>query len=340
MPSCRGASLNSKGKTAFVTGGAGFLGINLVQALVDDSWNVTAFDLQTDTLKRFSTRNVQTVRGDITHADDCAGAMPENVDAVFHLAGNTCHWRLGNRIQTRVNVGGTKNIVAAALTRRAGCLVHTSSIASYGFQPGCIMEDTRSTALGSSINYFRTKRLSEFEVHRGIQEGLRAVILNPANIIGPYDHSGWTRLFMLIAKGKLPGVPPGKGSFCHVREVARAHIAAVDKGTCGANYLLGGTDATFLEVVQEIGRLMDRQVPNRPTPAFLFKLAGRLSYWGSCVTRREPDLTPEKAALTSRALLCSSRKAIDELAYRTVPLGEMLADCHRWLIADGLLEEN
>lgn len=180
--------------------------------------------------------------------------------------------------------------------------------------------------------------MSEAEIHKGIAQGLRAVILNPANIIGPFDYSGWPRIFILVEKGRLPGAPPGKASFCHAREVARAHILAAEKGTSGANYLLGGADATFLEMVQQIGRLMNRKVPDRPTPAFLLKLAGRLSYWGSCLTRKEPDLTPEKACLTSSELLCSSQKAIKELGYRTVSLADMLADCHRWMITEGLLE--
>ncbi|RLC15669.1 MAG: oxidoreductase [Deltaproteobacteria bacterium] len=338
MHSYQDANRNSKVKTAFVTGGAGFLGINLIEELISGSWDVTVFDLQTANLSRFTSRNVKLVQGDITNAAACVKAMPENVDAVFHLAGNTNHWRLGDRLQTRVNVGGTGNIVAAALKRNARCLVHTSSIAAYGFQPERITEDTRSTAAGASINYFRTKRLSEIEVHKGIKKGLKAVILNPANIIGPFDTSGWSRIFLLVEKGRLPGAPPGKASFCHSREVARAHILAAEKGTSGANYLLGGADATFFEMVQQIGKLMNRKVPGRPTPAFLMKLVGRLSYWGSCFTRKEPDLTPETACLTSSELLCSSQKAVKELGYRTVSLEDMLSDCHRWMIDAGLLE--
>jgi hypothetical protein len=66
--------------------------------------------------------------------------------------------------------------------------------------------------------------------------------------------------------------------------------------------------------------------------------AGRLSLWLSYLTRREPDLTPEKATLLSSELLCSSEKAERELGYRGVPLQTMLEDCHRWLLAEGLLE--
>ena len=54
----------------------------------------------------------------------------------------------------------------------------------------------------------------------------------------------------LIHEGKLKGAPPGSFAFCHVREVARAHVAAAEQGKNGANYLLGGTHASFLEMTQ------------------------------------------------------------------------------------------
>jgi nucleoside-diphosphate-sugar epimerase len=324
-------------KTAFVTGGAGFLGVNLVDQLVSAGWEVLVFDTAGANAAQIEKRDVSLVEGDITDPASCERALPAGVDAVFHLAGDTSHWKLGDHRQTKVNVEGTRNVVGAALRSKVRRLVHTSSIAAYGFQPSRITEEMRSTALDSSINYFRSKRLAELEVERGSERGLDAVILNPSNILGPHDRSGWSRFFRLIEQGRLPGVPPGRASFCHVREVAAAHVAAFERGRSGHHYLLGGADATFLELVQLIGKLLGRPTPSRATPAFLSKLAGRLSLWGSYLTHREPDLTPEKATLLSSELLCSSAKAERELGYRSVPLQTMLEDCHRWMLAEGLL---
>ena len=324
-------------KTAFVTGGAGFLGLNLVEQLVSAGWEVVVFDTAAANAAQIEKRGVSLVKGDITDPASCERALPAGVDAVFHLAGDTSHWKLGDARQTTVNVEGTRNVVAAALRGKARRLVHTSSIAAYGFQPSRITEEMRSTALDSSINYFRSKRLAELEVQRGGERGLDAVILNPSNILGPHDRSGWSRFFGLIEQGRLPGVPPGRASFCHAREVAAAHVAAFERGHSGHHYLLGGADATFLELVQQIGKLLGQPTPSRVTPAFLSKLAGRLSLWGSYLARREPDLTPEKATLLSSELLCSSEKADRELGYRSVPLQTMLEDCHRWMLAEGLL---
>jgi nucleoside-diphosphate-sugar epimerase len=324
-------------KNAFVTGGAGFLGLNLVEQLVGAGWEVVVFDRTASKAEHLERLRTRLVEGDITDSDACERAMPENVDAVFHVAGDTSHWKLADARQTKVNVEGTQRMVSTALKRKARRFLFTSSIAAYGFQQGRITEETQSTALDSRINYFRTKRLAELEVHRGIEQGLDAVILNPANIIGPYDSSGWSRFFFLIDEGRLPGASPGRASFCHVREVAKAHISAFEKGRGGHKYLLGGADATFLELIQQIGELLGREVPRKPTPAFLLKAVGRLSLWGSYVTRKEPDLTPEKAALVSASLVCSSEKAEQELGYKSISLRSMLEDCHRWLVKEYLL---
>lgn len=100
---------------------------------------------------------------------------------------------------------------------------------------------------------------------------------------------------------------------------------------------MGGADTTFFELIQKIGELVGREVPKKPTPAFLLKVVGRLSLWGSYLTRKEPDLTPEKAALVTTDLLCSSEKAERELGYEPISLSAMQEDCHRWLIQENLV---
>jgi len=324
-------------KKAFVTGGNGFLGLNLVSLLSAGGWHTTVYDLSLDRLEEMGPENTTLIRGDITDSNAVERSMPEGVDAVFHLAGDTSHWKGGDDRQTRINIGGTRNVVHAALKNGAGRLVYTSSISAFGFQPEPITEETISSANDHWINYFRTKRGAEIEVHRGIESGLDAVIVNPSNIIGPHDYGGWSRMFGLIGEEKLPGAPPGSGSFCHVREAARAHIAAYELGKTGHNYLLGGADATWLEFTNVIAALLGKKPFRRPIPAAVLKTIGRVSYWGSIFTGKESDVTPEKATLVSSNLTCRSDKAIRELGYTPVPLVDMLADCHRRMIENGML---
>ncbi len=326
------------GKTAFVTGGTGFVGINLVDQLCAGGWEVTALHRPTSDLIYLGRRAVRLVEGDITEPGSLERALPEGVDVVFHVAGNLNMWSRRNAEQIRDNVYGTRNVVARALAAKAGRLVHTSSIAAWGLPRGRIDESAPQRGGGAPINYLRTKYLAEEEVRKGLAQGLDAVILNPANIIGPYDRHGLARLIKLVHARKLPGVPPCEASFCHVREVAKAHLAAAEKGRRGENYLLGGADAAYLEVVRTVGEIAGRQVPVRVTPAPVLKAMGRLSQWASHVTGKEPTITPEIAKLVSRRLFCDSAKAERELGFKPVRLRAMFEDSYRWLANQGLLE--
>jgi nucleoside-diphosphate-sugar epimerase len=174
-------------------------------------------------------------------------------------------------------------------------------------------------------------------VREAVTRGLDAVILNPSGIVGHGDVNGWARIIRLACAGKLPGVPPGVGSFCHSVEVANAHIAAAEGGTTGGNYLLGGTDATYVELAAVIGEIASCEVPSRPTPAVVLRTLGHLSAWSAYFTAKAPTLTPESAYMVSIRRTCDSGKAMRELAYRAVNLKTMVADSYDWLQQEGLL---
>jgi len=316
---------------AFVTGATGFVGHNLVSELRADGWDVVALARRDSDVRHLVTASVELREGSVTDADSVLAAMPEGVDAVFHVAGNTSMWKRGDAQQTLVNVAGTANVVRAALARRARKFVHTSSVGAFGHHHERVVETTPSNAASSWINYIRTKHAAELEVLDGVAKGLDAVIINPPHIVGPWDRHNWSRLFRLVRDGKLPGIPPGAGSWCHVREVARAHIAAVSRGRAGERYLLGGVDATFLETLQAIGRLVGKPVPRKPLPAFVLKSVAFVNEVVSHVTGREPDITPEGAALVCERILTDCSKAVRELGYRPVPLETMLGDCWEWM---------
>ncbi|MEO8716709.1 MAG: SDR family oxidoreductase [Burkholderiales bacterium] len=324
-------------RTAFVTGATGFVGLNLVEELLAQGWRVVALHRASSDLKYLRRLPAARAVGDVTDAQSVRRAMPRDVDAVFHVAGDTSLWSKQDAAQDRVNVDGTRNVVGAALERRARRFVHTSSISAYGLQRGRIDERTAQLGRDSPVNYQRSKFLAEEAVRAGLARGLEAVILNPAGILGRYDTRNYARFVTLVATGKLPGVPPGSLSFCHARDVARAHVAAATRGRTGENYLLGGTDASFLELVREIGAALGRPVPTRATPAFVLRALGALGALRSRLTGQPPVLTPEAARMATRDMSCDSSKAVRELGFRAVPLADMVADCVAWMTAEGLL---
>jgi len=324
-------------RTAFVTGATGFVGLNLVQALQADDWRIVAFHRPDSDLSILGGFGVDLAVGDVADAASLRRAMPEGPDAVFHVAASTNMWSRRNAEQTRCNVDGTRAVCEVSLEKGARRLVHTSSIAAYGFHDGPIDESTPQRSTTSWINYLRTKGLAEVEVRRAIGHGLDAVIVNPANIMGPYDLHNWSSTIYLAHSGRLPAAPPGGGSFCHVAEVARAHIAAWERAATGSNHLLGGADASYLELIGEVGRVVGRKVPTAATPAWRLRWLARLLAALSALSGRRPKLTPEVAELSCRGMYCRSDTAERELGYRPVALRAMIEDCHRWMRDAGRL---
>jgi nucleoside-diphosphate-sugar epimerase len=323
--------------TAFVTGGTGFLGRHIIDNLVAEGWDVIALHRSNSNIDHLRKIRVKLVEGAITDLASIESVIPDEIDAVFHVAGNTNMWSLMNDQQTQDNVDGTRNVVTVALEKRVNRFVYTSTIATFGFHPECIAEETQSNSSDSWINYFRSKWEAEQEVKSGISRGLDAVMLNPSNIIGPYDYKNWSQMFLMVKQNKLPALPSGEASFCHAQEVGKAHVAAYHKGRSGHNYLLGGVDATYSEVFHEIGKMLNRPVPDRVLPTWLMNVIGRFYLLVSYVTRKEPNLTPEKIALTSGRLVCSSEKANRELNYQPVSLEGMLRDCYDWMVSENLI---
>lgn len=324
---------------AAVTGATGFLGINLINQLLELGWHVTALHRPASNLADLQDKGLEFVSVDFNDEKQLVEQLPEELDVLFHLAGDTNLWSKQNARQYQANVEVSKNLAKAAAKKGVGRFVHTSSISAYGFHASVIDENTPSTALTSGVNYLKTKHLGEQAVKQVAQDtGLNAVYLNPCAIMGPYDRNNWSQLFTMIQQETLPGVPSGEGSYCHVREVAKAHIAAFEKGRAGENYILAGTDCSFLEVVTKIGQLLNKPTPNKPVPALLLKLLGRLAYWGSLVTNKEPNMTPEKALMVTKRVVATSKKAVEELNYNDrVSIDEMLQDCFEWMKSEKLL---
>lgn len=338
-------------KTAFVTGATGFLGRHLVEQLVASGWDVTCFHRASSDVAVLEALGVKLAAGVLHEPDSVAAALPEGADAVFHVAANTSSWSRNNAAQARDNVEGTRAVVEAALRKKARKLVQTSTWSVWGFAGGgsapgtgplagplCeVDEATPMRGERSWINYERTKWLAEQEVRAGIARGLDAVMLNPPHIMGKYDTVNWARLITMAHHGTLPGVPPGSGQFAHAAEVAKAHIAAVQSGRSGENYLLPGADATFLEVVSIVMELAGRKDQVRVVPAPILRLLARAKAAVALFTAKEPDLTPEAAAFVIARCTTRSTKARDELGYQIVPLKPMVEESWRWLRGEGLL---
>lgn len=323
-------------KTAFVTGGTGFIGLNLVEHLTQAGWEVTALHRPSSRLTDLQKYPVRLVEGTIEDKASLERVFPEDVDAVFHVAGDVSLWSGHRERQWRTNVEGTRNMVAVALLKGSRKFVHTSSTSVYGL-PAEPFDETSPKLGKDSYHYQHSKAVAEEEVAKGIAAGLDAVFLNPANVIGRYDWSTWSQFIRLAANRQLLRIPPGRACYADVSAVVRAHVAAAEKGQTGHNYILGGTEASYFEIVQLIGKLLGQRTNTGVGRKVVLRSAGRVSERISRIIGKEPRISAESAAIVCANIICRSDKAARELDYRPVPLEAMFKDCIDWMIAEDLI---
>ena len=321
-------------RKAFVTGGTGFIGVNVILELLKQHWDVVALHRASSDLTYLKDLDIQLVEGSIRDGASVMAAMPDGVDTVFHIAGNTNQWKKNNAEQTLDNVDGTRHVVDAAVAKKVRRLVVTSSIASYGLVNGEIDENTKSNAATSWINYQKSKYLGELEAKKGIERGLEVISINPALVMGAYDFGTWSRMFLMIRDDQLPGCPPAKSSYAHVEEVAKAHVVAADKGEVGSNYLLGGTNAPVSDMLKIMAALLNKPAP-KVLPSFVFKIAAFFQGIKASITGQEPQMTPEAVYLLTNDILTKSEKAQADLGYQCRPLQEMVEDSYNWMVKEG-----
>jgi nucleoside-diphosphate-sugar epimerase len=317
-----------------LTGASGFLGGHLLRELAAAGHRVRALSRRPDTDAAIAALGGTPVRGSLADTDALQRAL-DGCEAVFHAAADTSMWRPHAAAQVATNVAGTEHLLRAAERAGVRAFMHTSSVSAYShLVHGTMTEATPQRGGESWVSYECSKHLGEQAVRAS---ALPWVVFNPSHILGPGDRHNWSRLIRLIDAQKLPGIPPGIGAFADAREIARAQVRAWQRGRFGEAYLLGGEQASFVDFVHRVGATLGRRTPRGATPAWALMAYARVLDSLSRLTHREPDVTPEGAALTSHHLRVDSSKAKRELDYVETPLDALLVDTLAWMRAEGML---
>lgn len=321
-----------------VTGANGFVGLNIVAALIEAGHRPVAYVRADSNVAHLQPMGVDIVRGELGDQAALAEAM-RGAGGVIHTAGNTsCNRRDWPALEA-VNVRGTRSVVAAAVAAGVPRLVYTSTTSTVGAvdDPGRRSDENeplRGFRAGSP--YAQSKQLGEQAVLDGQRHGLQCVILNPAEVIGAYDHNlQWGRMLLAVRHNQVPFLPPGGGSFCHAADVGRAHVAALSRGRSGERYLLAGHDVRYVDFLDAIGEVLGRTF-DRPGGDYM-----RL-YYKTLLQEKLPWLIPGKPIVEAYRMRVfagsyyfDSTKAERELSYRSAPLVDMLRDCADWYRDNG-----
>ncbi|PEN13595.1 dihydroflavonol 4-reductase [Longibacter salinarum] len=304
-------------RRTLVTGATGLVGSELVHQLLANGQEVRIFRRSSSDLSILgdAADEVEHAMGDIRDARSLLDAM-QDVTHVYHAAAQISFGPGQQKTLHEVNVYGTGNVVNAALRSGVQRLVHTSSMAAFGRPAGpmVINESTSWDDEEDRSAYARSKYESELEVHRGIAEGLDAVIVNPSLIFGVgREGHGTRRIIDAVRSGWARAVPPGGSNVVDVQDVVQGMRNAMARGEKGRRYFLGSQNLSWHEIVGTLAEAFGQPPPSRTIPPSLMSVAAVASEVVSFVTRTRPMLTREHVQTSTATHEYENRRARTEL---------------------------
>lgn len=328
---------------ALVTGAAGFIGSHVVRELLADGHEVRALHLRSDDLRNLAGLDVERLAGDVTDAAAMRGAA-RGCDRVFHLAALYRLWTRDPERMRRVNVEGTRVILEASRAAGVARVVVTSSIARFGGQGrGRQATEESPFRLGPTGDLYARTKAEAHEVALGFaREGLDVVIAAPTGPIGPGDvgPTPTGRLILTAATLPVAAVIPSTSNFAHVRDMARGHLLAAERGRRGEAYLLGHRDLEVAELAQMARRLSGVRGPILSAPIGAARLAARGALFvADRVTHRAPLITPAAVAIAELGLAADCSKAVRQLDLPQTPIEEALREALVWFAREGYVRD-
>ncbi|WP_067710187.1 NAD-dependent epimerase/dehydratase family protein [Erwinia sp. ErVv1] len=323
-----------------LTGANGFVGLNVVTALLAAGHQVTAWVRPTSNLTFLKPLGVDLLQGELHDRVALRTAM-ERHDAVIHTAGNTSSNRRDWPLLEAANIAGTHAVTDAALESGIARLVYTSTTSTIGARNdpyALATEETPLRGFRARNPYAISKLRAETLVRRACDRGLSAVILNPAEVLGAFDYSmQWGRMVLAVYHNQLPFMPPGGASFCAAADVGQAHVSALTRGRSGENYIIAGTNAHYTELIAKIESVLLRKVDVPQTHYSRFWLKTLLQEKLPWLVRGEPVVDAYRLRVFGGVYYFSSAKAERELGYQPTSLRRMVSDCASWYEANGFI---
>jgi len=321
----------------FVTGATGFVGSHVAQLAAQQGADLRVLARPTSNLTHLP-RHAEVVIGDLREPAAFASAL-EGCDALIHVAADYRLWVPKPAEMYQANVEGTRQLLR--LAREAGVprVVYTSSVATMGFHGDTVVnEDTPVTEVAMIGHYKRSKWLAEQVAIEASHMGQTVIILNPTTPIGSLDTKPTPtgRIVVDFLNKNFPAYVDTGLNLVDVEEIARIHLVALERGTPGEKYILGGENLTLKQILDRLAAITGlpsptMKVPNAVAMAFAFfdeNITGRLR-------GKEPRATVEAVRMGRKMMFASSAKAERELGLQVKSVEDALRSACAWFVANG-----
>jgi nucleoside-diphosphate-sugar epimerase len=258
----------------FITGATGFVTGQVARRLIDRGDTVRALVRDPS---RARLAGAELIQGDLGN-EEALRVGSSGVDAVIHGA---AMYEIGLSKRQRAamldaNVRGTAHVLSAAKAAHVGRVVYISTIAVFGNTRGQIVDETFQRTDPTFTSYYEETKVRAHEIaDEFVKEGLPIVIVQPGQVYGPRDHSGFGALLSSFAKGRLPLLPfPELGlNLTYVDDVAGGIVLALDKGQPARSYVMGGEIVRAADAFAKLGTVVGRGAPRWHVPYAVLEAA-------------------------------------------------------------------
>jgi dihydroflavonol-4-reductase len=319
-----------------VTGATGFVGAALVKQLLRQGRQIRITVRADSDRKNIQGLPLEMVQADIRNCNELTRAM-DGCEQVYHVAGLYRSWMRDYDLLRQINVEGTRNVLAAALSAGVRKVVHTSSIAALGMpSDGSPADESAAFNLHHlKLPYEQSKYEAELVVREFIQKGLAVVTVRPAMVMGPGDlyptPSG--KMVLDVLHRRVPSYFEGGIDIVDVDDVAAGHILAMEKAQSGDSFNLGcqGNFALMGDLFRLIARIGGVSAPFiKMSVPITMAYAYAVTFVADYMTHREPMATPANIRILALKRKVDFSKAVRVLGIPQTPLHEVVTRTIDW----------
>lgn len=324
---------------AFLTGATGFVGSHIARELAERGAELRLLVRATS-----RTNNIAALKADLVQADiadpEALKKLMAGCDFVFHVAADYRLWVRDPASMYRANVEGTRAVIAAAQQAGVRRVIYTSSVATMGFtRNGTPCNEASPVALADMVGHYkRSKFMAEQAAIEAARAGANVMIMNPTAPIGEQDikPTPTGRIIVDFLNRNFPAYVETGLNLVDVREVARAHITAMEKGMPGERYIIGGENLTLKQMLDRLAEISGISAPTMKVPHAVAMGFAVCDQWFTGVLRgKEPRATVDAVRMGRKKMFASSEKAERELGYKPVPVHDALRRAVEWYRAHG-----